>query len=197
MPIYAPGKRYRRSQRNLQQVKKDPVAPLSLTPMVDMFTVLVVFLLQNFVVTGTPMEIYKDVNLPSAAQTKPLKPTNVVTINLDKVLFNGEEVMSYDELKSSSSWFILDLNKTVKKAIQKGEQEQKKAINVLKKSLKTVVGSDKKEDEEEETLEHLRLTVQADQDVDFLSIKKAMYTSMEAGILEVNFAVIQKGDKKP
>lgn len=191
MPIHVPGKR---SKRGLAYEAKNPVANLSLTPMVDMFTVLVVFLLQNFAVTGAPIEIYKDINLPPAAQTKALKPTNVVTINLDKVLFNSQEVMSYDELKENKSWFVLKLNKRVKEEIERLEKE-KSASNVIVKNIKKALKDDDKK-EEEEVAEHLRLTVQADKDVDFLSIKKAMYTSMEAGILEVNFAVLQKGEKK-
>ena len=35
------------------------------------------------------------------------------------------------------------------------------------------------------------MTLQADENIDFLSIKKVMFTLTEAGIKEINFAVVQ------
>lgn len=194
MPIRVPGKRSR-GRRKINTGKRDPVALLSLTPMVDMFTVLVVFLLQHFVVTGTPIEIYEDITLPDAAQTKPLKPTNVITINKDRILFNNEEVMSFSDF-NDQGWWIMDLSKKVKAAIESGEKETQNVANRLKTVIKKAVREDEKKDEEEETPQHLRLTVQADRDIDFLSVKKVMFTAMQSGIVEINFAVVQKPTKK-
>jgi biopolymer transport protein ExbD len=36
-----------------------------------------------------------------------------------------------------------------------------------------------------------KMTLQADKDIDFLSIKKVLYTLTEAGVQEINFAVIK------
>ena len=44
----------------------------------------------------------------------------------------------------------------------------------------------------EEIDDFLKLTIQADKTVDFLSVKKIMYTVTEAGIQEINFAVLKK-----
>ena len=42
-----------------------------------------------------------------------------------------------------------------------------------------------------------KITVQADRDQDFLTIKKMMFTVTEAGAEEINFAVMKKEDQSP
>ncbi|MES2857036.1 MAG: adventurous gliding motility protein S, partial [Bdellovibrionota bacterium] len=63
MPIYAPGRRDRHN-RPLKGSGRKIVAMLSLTAMVDMFTVLAVFLLQNYQTTGEIIELSEEVVLP-------------------------------------------------------------------------------------------------------------------------------------
>jgi biopolymer transport protein ExbD len=41
----------------------------------------------------------------------------------------------------------------------------------------------------------MKITIQADKSVDFLTVKKVMYTVTEAGIAEINFAVIKLPDE--
>jgi hypothetical protein len=58
MPIHPPGERFRYSRLlRKKKGKRDVAAVLQLTAMVDMFTVLVVFLLQNYNVTGQVLYI--------------------------------------------------------------------------------------------------------------------------------------------
>ena len=70
MAIYAPGKRGRNGKKGA--VKRSTVVMLSLTAMVDMFTVLAVFLLQNYRVEE--IQLKKSVPLPEATAVKKLKP---------------------------------------------------------------------------------------------------------------------------
>ena len=82
MPIHPPGERYRYSHHlKKKKTKREVAAVLQLTAMVDMFTVLVVFLLQNYNVTGQVLYIPKEVVLPKAQQIKELQPAVVVTIS--------------------------------------------------------------------------------------------------------------------
>lgn len=61
MPIHVPGHR-NRSGRQKKPVKRNAVAVLSLTAMVDMFTVLTVFLLQNYASTGRSFLFQRKLN---------------------------------------------------------------------------------------------------------------------------------------
>ncbi len=186
MPIYTPGKRDRKNRR-LSNGKKSLVAILSLTAMVDMFTVLTVFLLQNYKSTGEVLFIPKEVQLPNAGETKELKPAHVVTVSNQFVFLDQEPIVNFNEVKEQRDWLIRPLYQKLIDAIQKGEVQQREA---LKTQLKKVVGN--KNPEEREINQFRKVTVQADKKIDFLTIKKVMYTVTEAGAEEINFAVIVK-----
>ena len=79
MPIHVPGFRHRRSNK-IQMTKRNVVAVLQLTAMVDLFTVLVVFLLQNYASTNQILPISESVVLPKATSTDQLNPSFVVVL---------------------------------------------------------------------------------------------------------------------
>lgn len=184
MPIYAPGKRDRRNRRKGSGSRK-LVAILSLTAMVDMFTVLTVFLLQNYKSTGEVLFIPKEVVLPQAAETKELSPAHVVTVSNQFVFLDQEPIADFMDVQSQRDWLVRPLYQKLIDAIQKEEVKSKGA---LKTQIKKVVGNQKKN--EKEINQFRRVTVQADKKIDFLTIKKIMYTVTEAGAEEINFAVI-------
>ncbi len=190
MPIYAPGKRDRKN-RQLSGGKRSVVAILSLTAMVDMFTVLTVFLLQNYKSTGEVLFIPKEVVLPNAAETKELTPAHVVTISNQFVFLDQEPLVDFKEVKEQRDWLVRPLYQKLIDAIQKSEVDNRQA---LKTQIKKVVGNQQKPTKE--INQFRRVTVQADKKIDFLTIKKVMYTVTEAGAEEINFAVmvVEKGD---
>lgn len=186
MPIYAPGKRDRKN-RMLSGSKRSVVAILSLTAMVDMFTVLTVFLLQNYKSTGEVLFIPKEVTLPDAAETKELTPAHIVTISNQFIFLDQEPLVDFNEVKGQRDWLVRPLYQKLIDAIQKSEVENREA---LKTQIKKVVGNQQKP--EKQVNQFRRVTVQADKKIDFLTIKKIMYTVTEAGAEEINFAVIVK-----
>lgn len=186
MAIYAPGKRDRKN-KILNGGKKSLVAILSLTAMVDMFTVLTVFLLQNYKSTGEVLFIPKEVVLPQAAETKELSPAHVVTISNQFVFLDQEPIIDFKEVKEQRDWLVRPLYQKLIDAIQKSEIKNREA---LKTQIKKVVGN--QQPKEKEINQFRRVTVQADKKIDFLTVKKVMYTVTEAGAEEINFAVIVK-----
>lgn len=184
MPIYAPGKRNRKNKLS-GGGKRALVAVLSLTAMVDMFTVLTVFLLQNYKSTGEVLFIPKEVQLPTAAETKELTPAHVVTISNQFVFLDQDPIVDFKEVKEQKDWLVRPLYQKLIDAIQKSEVENREA---LKTQIKKVVGNQQKP--EKEVNQFRRVTVQADKKIDFLTVKKIMYTVTEAGAEEINFAVM-------
>jgi len=189
MPIYTPGKRDR-SNRRLSAARK-VVAILSLTAMVDMFTVIVVFLLQNYKTTGEVLFLPKEVQLPTAQTTKELKPAHVVTVSNQFVFLDQTPVVQFNEVKEQKDWMIRQLQQKLVTAIQ---EDEKKYHENLKTQIKKVVGN--QPTTEKEIQKFRKVTVQADKKIDILTIKKVMYTVTEAGAEEINFAVITN-DEKP
>ena len=190
MAIFRPGLRKKGSSNS-----REAVVTLSVTAMADMFTVLVVFLLQNMVVTGEVLDLYKDVHLPQARETKELKPANVVVIADKYLMLNNELISGYEEFKKSSGvWLLEPLKKGLEEVIKK---EKEKNVLLRKERAKKNLEVSGKELDEDETPEEFRLTIQADQDTEFIILKKVMYTATQAGVREINFAVIPKRKERP
>src|SRR3954464_11847586 len=99
MAIYIPGKRDPRRRNRLMSTKRTIITGLSLTSMVDMFTILVVFLLMNFSSTGEIIYIPKNVKLPQASETKELKPAHVVSVTQDSIVLERETVAKLSDVQ--------------------------------------------------------------------------------------------------
>lgn len=191
MAIHVPGKRSRRGRS--EPTKRNAVAVLQLTAMVDMFTVLVVFLLQNWASTQQILPLPEAVELPSAASVKELKPSNVVVLTGDEVRLNTETITDFRTVKEQEDWLVEPLRLRVEQMIAEGEQKKRG----LQRQIRQAV-TEAKEGElpEEEVDDFRKITIQADRNIDFLTVKKIMYTVTEAGVYEINFAVIKReGDR--
>ena len=184
MAIYAPGKRSRNNR--MSKTSRKIVAQLSLTAMVDMFTVLVVFLLMNYRTTETVLYIPKEVELPTASETKELKPAHVVTVSPKEILIDQERVASFGEVRDQRDWMVINLRNRLVEMFRQDELEHESKLAV---QLKRATLVDPR-DAEREKAALRKITIQADKDIDFLTIKKIMYTVTEAGAQEINFAVI-------
>lgn len=194
MAIYVPGKRDRRNRR-LSSGKRNVMVMLSLTAMVDMFTVLTIFLLQNFKVDA--IKLKQNVPLPEASAVKKLKPAHVVVVTQDKIYIDEKPVADFTMVKEQESWVIEALKEGL---AQKIKETKEKSESTLQEQLKSSLSAQEKkmtpeeieEEEKEKKREWGRVTVQADKEIDFLTIKKVLYTATEAGATLINFAVAQK-----
>lgn len=194
MAIFVPGKRTRRN-RPMSSTKRSVMVMLSLTAMVDMFTVLTIFLLQNFKVDA--IKLKQNVPLPEASAVKKLQPAHVVVVTQDKIFIDETAVADFIVVKEQPDWLIVALKEGLEKKIQEAKD---KHASTLKETLKSSVLSQNKkltpeeiaEEEAERKKDWGRVTVQADKEIDFLTIKKVLYTATEAGATLINFAVAQK-----
>lgn len=186
MAIFRPGERHRyHNILSKRKGKRETTAVLSLTAMVDMFTVLVIFLLQNYNTTGEILYIPKEVTLPKASSTKELKPAHVVTISNKEILLDKEPVATFNDVLAAEDWLIPRLKEELAAALikKKAEQEGK-----LQNRIRDVVETTRGETDEDPNA-WSKVTIQADKGIDFLTVKKVMYTVTEAGAGEINFAV--------
>jgi biopolymer transport protein ExbD len=190
MAIYAPGKRDRHN-RLLGASSRKIVAMLSLTAMVDMFTVLTIFLLQNYNTTGKVIDIPKEVSLPKASVTKQLDPAHVVTISNEYILLDNRPIVPFLEVKEQQDWMILPLYNEVMRAIRDELTKLKQEATSIRGTLRAAVKKPTDRPLEENQDNARKVTIQADKSTDFLTIKKVMFTITEAGGTEINFAVIQ------
>ena len=185
MPIHVPGKRDRR--KRLAGSGRSAVATLSLTAMVDMFTVLVVFLLMNYQSTGEVLPMKENVDLPEAASTQELKPSNVVILSRNGAEINGILVESIEEIEASEDWTLPRLKKELIKQIALDKKEKEKSLaGKIQSAVKNVQAPDRVK-----LPDIVKVTIQADKKVEILVLKKVMYTITEAGGEAINFAVLK------
>jgi len=179
MPIVTPGKRpgIRLAKSKVFGKKggfgkkKSGYAGLNLTPMVDMFTIIVIYLLQNFSQDGDILFMTKEIQLPSITSKTTLDRAPVVSVSAESVLVDGVKVIDTAELTRDATMNV--------PALEEVMQEKKRNIQqsaALLGGIKTFEG---------------RLNVQADKGVKFQVLKKVMFACNVAGFGALNFAGMQ------
>lgn len=174
MAIIAPAKRINPSiKRKTGIEKKSVMAGLYLTSMVDMFAIMVIFLLQSFSAEGELIVLPKGIELPMAENTGILERAPSLIISMDQVTLEGEFVAGTPRVTEQPDWAIPELQTALKAFHDKQEAEMKT------KGLS-----------EEEIKEKIRkINVSADRRLEFQVVKKVIYNAGYAGFPDFRFAV--------
>ena len=152
--------------------KSSTTGGLSLVSLMDVFTILVFFLLVNSS-SSDVMEPPKNIKLPdSAIETKP-RETVIVMITPTQILVQGEPVISTQEVIDSKNPLITEIKDRL-------ELQKKKVIGI-----NTKVVSESQE-----------VTVLAHRTVPFHLMKKVMASCASAGYGKISLAVVQKAKSK-
>ena len=159
-----------RNSRRIKRMKRNrgKISKMNLTSLMDVFTILVFFLLVN---SGSVevLDAPKDVELPeSKVEAKP-RETVVIFVSPEEVLVQGQPAAVVDD--------ILAAEEGATDQITARLAELKE--NVVGPSTLAVAGS-------------LEVTILADKSVPFIVIKRIMSTCTGEGYENVSLAVIQK-----
>ena len=159
-----------RRMRRMERSRKKTTG-LNLTSLMDVFTILVFFLLANSSsseVLATP----KQIKLPdSVVESKP-RETVVIMVSPEMVLVQGEAVASTPDLLVSNVEQIPEIS----------EQLDYLKKNVIGTSTQAVVASKE-------------VTILADKTIPFSVLKKIMTTCTGSGYGRISLAVIQKASQ--
>src|SRR3954447_13945932 len=105
MAIQAPGKRpgarlehSKAFGKKFGRAKKVGCASLMLASLVDMFTIIVIFLLMNFSANGEVLYMSKDIKLPDAFHGAQLERAPVISVSPDSVTFDGRMLLATGDL---------------------------------------------------------------------------------------------------
>ncbi|MFN9068441.1 MAG: ExbD/TolR family protein, partial [Bdellovibrionales bacterium] len=139
MAIFKPGQRFRYHNILKRRGRSRSVtATLSLTAMVDMFTVLVIFLLQAYSSNPVVLINPENVSLPQAEQTKELKPAAVITVSKDNVFIEKMLVATMEEVRASQDWILPRMRDELVKLLQ---QKKLEYDNQLRNRVQTIIGA--------------------------------------------------------
>ena len=165
-------KENRRMKRMARNSKGVTSGGLNLVSLMDVFTILVFFLLVNSS-SSDVMEPPKNIKLPdSAVETKP-RETVIVMITPEQILVQGEPVVSTMDVINGKAPLIEEVK-------QRLILQKKKVLGI---STKTVTQSNE-------------VTVLAHRTVPFSLMKKVMASCTSAGYEKISLAVIQKAKNK-
>ena len=157
-----------RRMKRMGRSRKRKGRGLNLTPLMDVFTILVFFLLFHSY-GGDVMEAPKQIELPnSVVETKP-RETVLIMVSPEIVLVQGETVISTLELLGNSSGPIPEIEERLRQLEQ----------NIIGISTKTVA-------------EGKEVTILADKSIPFEVLKRIMSTCTGSGYGRISLAVIQK-----
>jgi hypothetical protein len=155
----------------------DVNASLNLTAMVDMMTMLVVFLLMTFSATGEILMVQKGLVLPDSETKMQLLRAPIVTITKDAITFNGEPMADPRTILAEQGGIekkLIDLDARLRAEKAKYWQEYANAPPELKRQMDGINPMTSKPDPTY-TLAG-RLIMQADKDIDAKVINRVLVT---------------------
>lgn len=164
-----PGSHIKKQSKSGANLKKD--VPLQLTSMIDMFTILVVFLLKSFSVEGEITSISPDLKLPESTEIKKPERSIILAVNKQVITIEGKPIISYGDVLLQKQILI----KPVKDELDKLANMNK----LIAEKNKTV--SFKGD-----------IIIQGDKNIPFCILEKVMYTCGQSEYINMNLAVYSK-----
>jgi biopolymer transport protein ExbD len=172
MPIKKPGKHpfapWLQESKALKGhgKKHGAAADVLLTPLIDMFVLLVVFLIMNFSATGELVNMSADISLPKATMTKMLERAPVIQISSKTIAVEGFKVGDYEDVLKDEDLRVPALTEKL--------QDMRKIDETMHPGV-AFKG---------------QIIINCDKDIDFKVVRKVMMASTEAGYSAFNYAVL-------
>ncbi|WP_242523746.1 ExbD/TolR family protein [Microbulbifer salipaludis] len=189
-------KRESRRMKRMARSRKRKTQGMNLTSLMDVFTILVFFLLTNSA-SNEAIEAPRVITLPdSVVESKPRK-TVTLMVTHDEVLIEAKPVMATEDLFQSEALVIEAIQQAmveeVGKAVTMAESELEEAKAAL--AERAAAGEDVAEAMAELLAEPPEVNILADRTVPFAVLKKVMSSCTNAGYTRISLAVIQKASQ--
>ncbi len=144
---------------------------VKLTSMMDMFTILLVFLLNSYSAEGEIITVAKDIKLPQSTAQKEPKPTPIVMVTGQWLIFDGQPLVPVAEVLRSRRLLIPELKRELERTRKTTEQ-----LAALNPKLRF----------------RGEITIQGDREIPFGLLKKVMFTCGQVGYNNLLLAVTQE-----
>ena len=156
-----------RQRRTEHKGRNKTMVDMNLVSLIDVFTILIFFLLSNSGGVET-LPSPKAVHLPESVAEKAPRETVIVVVSGTEILVGGRRIASVAEVMATEGDLIAPL---------KVELEQQAGRVVIRK---------------ENEADAKRLTIMGDKDIPYRLLRKVMVTSARANFTDVSFAVRQR-----
>ena len=155
-------------KRAERHTRNQSLVDLNLVSLIDIFTILIFFLLAN----ASEVDVLpsaKAVKLPESTAEKSPKETVVIIVSNQDILVQGRKVSSVSEVMNADGDFIEPL---------KAELDFHAGRQLIRKEKET---------------QHKAITIMGDKEIPYRLLRKIMVTCARANYSDISFAVIQKG----
>ncbi|HEY5323605.1 MAG TPA: biopolymer transporter ExbD [Caldimonas sp.] len=156
-----------RQRRTEHKGRNKTMVDMNLVSLIDVFTILIFFLLSNSGGVET-LPSPKAVHLPESVAEKAPRETVIVVVSGTEILVGGRRIASVAEVMATEGDLIAPL---------KAELEQQAGRVVIRK---------------ENEADAKRLTIMGDKDIPYRLLRKIMFTGARANFADVSFAVRQR-----
>lgn len=146
---------------------------LNLAPMVDMFSILVIYLIMNFSTTGEAFFIGRNIVIPKADHGKPLQSFPLVSLVKDKIFFDAEGTDGKDSIYAEEQ--------------NDGNSQKLRAMLKQIKDTEVIIGG--------KDFFRGQINLQADDSASVEDVKRIMRVLIEEGWNSINFIIEPKGGK--
>jgi biopolymer transport protein TolR len=154
-------------RRNSRRDRNTPLVDMNLVSLIDIFTILIFFLLSNSTeVQSLPNS--KAVKLPESVADRSPRETVVVVVNGTDILVQGRKVADVEAVLASEGDLIEPL---------KAELDVQASHALVRR---------------ENTPQNQPITIMGDREIPYRLLRKVMYTCARANYSEVSFAVQRK-----
>jgi biopolymer transport protein ExbD len=136
-----------------------------ITSLVDVMTILLVFLIKNFSVDSDVVSPPSNVDLPLSTSQKPAQPRCAVTITKEEIIAGDRVVANVAETEKSDSLIIEPLRAMMSALLPSCLVDESGSVVIL-----------------------------CDKDVNFAVVKKVMSTCSRAGVVDYSILVLKEGD---
>jgi biopolymer transport protein TolR len=157
-----------RAKRMDKHHKRSKPASLSLVSLMDIFTILVFFLLVNQAEVAE-LDVPQEIRLPESMALEPPSQTVVVMVTPEQVLVQGQPVATIAEIDAQPELIIAPLRAAL----------QQQSDRILRASAQA-------------SIEDREITVLGDKSVPYRVLKKVLATCTAADYGKLSLAVVQK-----
>jgi biopolymer transport protein ExbD len=178
MAIVTPGKRpgariaaSKVFSKKFSRGKKSQSAGLMLTSLVDVMTIITIFLLMNFSANGEVLYMTKDIKLPDASHGAQLERAPVISISADAVTFDGKMLVATGDLEKGDTLNVPALEDVLRDEKRRYDQVHAEDPDHPFRGL---------------------VNVQADRRIPFKVIKRIMFACNQSGFGNISFAALAK-----
>ena len=146
-------------------------AGIMLTSLIDVMTILVIFLLMNFSANGEVLYMSKDIKLPDAYHGAQLERAPVISVSGEAVTFDGRMLLQTADLEKGDVLNVPELEDALRDEKRRYEQIHANDPDHPFKGL---------------------VNVQADRHIPFKVIKRVMFACNQSGFGNINFAALSR-----